>query len=221
MNFQAIPSGSSSPPNSWHSEQLHRINAHYHQHLFSLRIDPHIDGPLNSVVEQEIEDSQFPTGSKENWAGNAFTTTKRILQTTGEAVRDANPNDERSWLIINENEKHYSTKTPVGYKIVSSSMPRLHMKHDSLVAVGGPFAKHHFWTVPYREDRLYPAGRYPTQTTELQKDSIEGWVGDGKESIVNKDILTFLTVGTTHIPRAEDVSGLPCNYSFVYLDHQR
>ncbi|MCO5553772.1 hypothetical protein L7F22_007298 [Adiantum nelumboides] len=67
-----------------------RINAHLHQHLFSLRVDPHIDGALNSISEQTIRAVEAPSGSDENWAGNAFTANQRILQTTGEGVRDAN-----------------------------------------------------------------------------------------------------------------------------------
>lgn len=129
--------------------------------------------------------------------------------TTGEGVRDANANDERSWTVVNENVKHYSTGSPVGYKIMTGSMPRLYAKPDSLVAVRAPFSKHHLWTVPYEENRFYPAGRYPVQTRELQEDSVEKWVGDGKLDIANKDILTFFTIGTTHIPRPEDFPIMP------------
>ncbi|PWN22731.1 peroxisomal copper amine oxidase [Microstroma glucosiphilum] len=197
------------PTGGYATEVAPQISAHLHQHLFSLRVDPHIDGPRNSVVEQEIVAKSEPTGSNENWAGNGFTTVKRVLQTAGEAVRDANPNNERSWTIVNENVKHYSSGSPVGYKLMTASMPKLYAKQDSICAVRAPFSKHSLWTVPYEEMRLYPAGRYPVQTREVQKDSVQNWVGDGSAKVANEDIITFFTVGTTHVPRPEDFPVMP------------
>ncbi|CAO1615752.1 unnamed protein product [Sympodiomycopsis kandeliae] len=215
LNIYTLAEGES--PNGHGTEVAPRVNAHYHQHLFSLRVDPHIDGPKNTIMEQEVHPMEEPTGSDANWAGNGFITKKRALKTTGEGVRDVNPYDERSWTIVNENEKHYSTGGPVGYKFVSSNMPRLLAKPDSVCAIRAPFAKHQLWTVPYKEGRLYPAGRYPVQTTEVQKDSVEAWVGEGKENIANEDIVAFFTVGTTHIPRAEDFPVMPAEKVRVML----
>lgn len=201
--------GEGEEPAGFGTQVAPRINAHYHQHLFSVRVDPHIDGPNNSIVEQEIAAVDAPTGSDLNWAGNGFTTKKRVLSTTGEAVRDANAHDERSWTFVNENVRHYATGKPIGYKIVAPNMPRLYAKPDSLVATRAPFATHAIWTVPYKEGRLYAAGRYPVQSRKVPEDSVVAWVGDGKESIVNKDIVSYVTIGTTHIPRAEDGPVMP------------
>lgn len=195
LNLYLLDKGES--PAGFGTQVAPQINAHYHQHLFSLRVDPHIDGPLNSVQEQEIV-STAPD-PKTNWAGNGFTAQKRILATAGEAVRDANAYDERAWTFVNESVKHYSTGTPVGYKVVTSAMPRLYAQPDSLVARRAPFATHHMWTVPYAEGRTYSAGRYPVQSREVPKDSIVGWVGDGKANVANEDIVSFITVGTTHM----------------------
>ncbi|CAO1620204.1 unnamed protein product [Parajaminaea phylloscopi] len=201
--------GQGEDPSGFGTQVAPRINAHYHQHLFSVRVDPHIDGAKNSVVEQEIAALEDPTGSDANWAGNGFTVKKRILKTTGEGVRDANVHDERSWTFINENERHYSTGQPVGYKIMAPNMPRLYAKPDSLVATRAPFATHAIWTVPYQEGRLYSAGRYPVQSRKVPEDSVVSWVGEGKENIANEDIVSFVTIGTTHIPRAEDGPVMP------------
>ena len=42
-----------------------RVIAHHHQHLFSVRIDPMIDGLANSVSETDIVAADAPTGSDE------------------------------------------------------------------------------------------------------------------------------------------------------------
>lgn len=75
--------------------------------VFSFRIDPMIDGLANTVVETDILASPHPTGSEENWAGNAFITRKKVLETTGEAARDADPLNERGWSIAGT-RKHYA-----------------------------------------------------------------------------------------------------------------
>jgi primary-amine oxidase len=50
---------------------------------------------------------------------------------------------------------------------------------------------------------MWPAGKYVPQTRETPEDSIGEWVKGG-ESIEGEDILVYLTVGVTHIPRPED-----------------
>lgn len=76
-------------------------------------------------------------------------------------------------------------------------MPPLWAKKDSFVALRAPFAKHNLWTIPYNDDHRYPAGMYVPQTQVTPEDSIETWVGDGKADIANKDIVSYLTFGTT------------------------
>jgi primary-amine oxidase len=191
------------------TEVAPRINAHYHQHLFSLRIDPHIDGALNSVQEQHIEEDAAPSRSAENWAGNGFTAPTRILQTAGEGVRDAKADIERSWTFVNESSKHYSSGKNAGFKVMCKDMPRLYAKQDSITAIRAPFAKHHIWTVPYEDAHRYPAGKYVPQTFKAPNDSIEEWIGDGKKSIANQDIVSYITIGTTHVPRPEDFPVMP------------
>lgn len=172
--------------------------------ISSVRIDPHIDGPNNSVIEQHVETSPYPTGHPRNWAGNAYIAPQHTFETTGDGVRDADPESERGWIIVNENKKHYANNAPVGYKMILPSQPRMLAKKDSLVATRAPFAKHALWTVPYEEDRVYAAGKYVVQTNKTPPDTVEAWVGDGTESIRNKDIVVFITTGITHLPRAEE-----------------
>jgi len=206
------------PTGGFGTEVAPQIGAHYHQHLFSLRVDPMIDGQQNSIVEQEIEALPHPMGSKENWAGNGFTAKQRILSTASEGVRDVNPLAERSWTIINENSRHYASKKPVGYKIMAAgAMPLLYAQPDSITARRAPFAKHALWTLPYVDGQRYPAGKYVPQTLEAPEDSIEKWVGEGKASIANEDIVAYLTIGTTHVPRPEDFPVMPAETVRVML----
>lgn len=66
-----------------------------------------IDGLANSVVESDIVVSPHPTGSAENWAGNGFFVEKKVVSSTKEGRRQADPAKERSWSIIG-GRKHYA-----------------------------------------------------------------------------------------------------------------
>ncbi|KAG6844078.1 hypothetical protein H0H87_009960, partial [Tephrocybe sp. NHM501043] len=84
------------------------INAQNHQHLFSVRIDPMIDGLQNSVVESDIIPlPEAPTGSAGNFAGNAFYAQDTVLST--EAGRPHSYEKERRWNIVNSARQHYAS----------------------------------------------------------------------------------------------------------------
>ena len=76
------------------------VNAHYHQHIFSIRVDPMVDGLRNSVVETDIMPFPHATGSSENFAGNAFVTKHTVLKDQTEGAREYDFNKERRWRIV-------------------------------------------------------------------------------------------------------------------------
>lgn len=165
-----------------------------------------IDGLQNSVVETDIAPSAHPTGSAENFAGNAFTATDTVL--TRASARTYEPGTERRWSIVNPARQHYSTGKAVGYALgVKGAAVQLMARPDGWVGRRAPFATRPVWVCRDVEGakggRMWPAGKYVPQTREAPEDSIGAWVKDG-ESIEGEDILVYLTVGVTHIPRPED-----------------
>jgi primary-amine oxidase len=166
-----------------------------------------IDGLSNSLVEQDITPSPFPTGSKENFAGNAFIATDKIVKT--ESGREFPPlGTERRWRIVNPGRQHYSTHQDVGYSLnVKASSVQLMTKHDGWVGKRAAFTTKPLWVCKDVEGpkggRLWPAGKYVPQTKQAPEDSIGEWV-KGEENVENEDILAYVCIGTTHIPRPED-----------------
>lgn len=197
------------------------INAHYHQHIFSVRVDPMLDGLQNSVIESEIVGLDAPTGSSENFAGNGFVIKDRVLKSQVEdGARDFDWANERRWRIANLNKTHYASGKPVSYTIMMKGavLPLL-AKPDSWVARRASFAHKQLWVVRDEEgpkgSRLFPSGKYVPQTREEPKDSVGKWVKEGNGSIENEDIVLFLTLGTTHIPRPEDWPVMPVEHVSV------
>lgn len=142
------------------------VQAHYHQHIFSLRLDTMVDGLKNSVVESDIVPSEFPTGSPENYAGNGFYQKKTVVSTPVDGARTWNAETDRKWTIVNNARKHYASNLPVGYSIgMRGAAAKLLAKPDSWIARRAVFANKALWVVKDEEGkRLYPAGKYVPQT---------------------------------------------------------
>ncbi|KAJ7072837.1 copper amine oxidase [Mycena amicta] len=191
------------------------VNAQYHQHIFCIRVDPMVDGLKNSLVETDITPSPFPTGSKENFAGNAFIAKDTILKT--ESAREFPPaGTERRWRIVNQARQHYSTGKDVGYALnVKTAGVQLMTAPDGWVGRRATFAKKPVWVCRDVEGakggRVWPAGKYVPQTKQVPEDSISEWV-KGEKDIENEDLLVYLTIGTTHIPRPEDWPVMPVEH---------
>ncbi|KAG6887954.1 hypothetical protein C0992_010057 [Termitomyces sp. T32_za158] len=195
------------------------INSHNHQHLFSVRIDPMIDGLCNSVVESDIIPLPAPTGSISNFGGNAFVSKETVLTT--EAGRQFDWAKERRWKIVNNARKHHASDKNVGYSIgmKGGATPML-VRPDSWAAKRAGFIRNALWVCRDVEgpkgSRMWPAGKYVTLTREEPEDSLAGWV-KGEQNVEDEDILVYVTVGTTHIPRPEDWPVMPVEHLSVTL----
>jgi primary-amine oxidase len=74
----------------WGTEVYPGVNAHNHQHLFCLRLDPNIDGSSNTVFQVDATQGAGEVGSEENKYGNAFYAKKTKLETAAGARCDYN-----------------------------------------------------------------------------------------------------------------------------------
>lgn len=195
------------------------VNAPYHQHIFSLRVDPMIDGLQNTVIESDIVPLNAPTGSETNFAGNGFVSQDKVLdQETG---RPYDLSKERRWRIINSGRKHYASGKDVGYSIgLKGAVAPMMMQPDSWAAKRGSFLDNTLWVCRDVEgnnsgsERIWPSGKYVPQSRTTPEDSIGQWVR-GKKDTVDEDILVYVTMGTTHIPRPEDWPVMPVEHLSV------
>lgn len=118
------------------------VNAHNHQHLFCLRVDPNLDGPNNSVFQVDATRSQYPVGSPQNKYGNGFYATKTKYATVTEAQADYDGSSSRTWDIANENKVNKYSGKPVSYKLVSREVAPLMPQEGGLAWRRAGFARH-------------------------------------------------------------------------------
>lgn len=193
------------------------ILAHYHQHLFCLRVDPMIDGLKNTVIESDIMVlPDAPTGSVSNHAGNGFLTKETVVES--ESGRQYDYSKERRWRIVNSARTHYSSGKPSGYSIgLKGGATPMMVRPDSWAAKRASFLPNTVWVCKDVEgkdsgsERMWPSGKYVPMTRDEPKDSIGKWV-EGKQNVVDEDLLVYINVGTTHIPRPEDWPVMPVEH---------
>lgn len=194
------------------TEVAPRINAHNHQHIFSLRIDPEVDGPNNSVLQSDALPSEAPLGSPENLYGNGFYCKKTPFLTAKDGAASYCHETSRSWDIVNPNVLNASAGKPVAYKIINNSCPAILAKPGSMVWKRAAFARNSLWVVPYEDYALFPAGDYVCQSSgdlgHRDNRTIEDWVAED-QSIDNTDIVCYIQFGLTHFPRTEDFPVMP------------
>lgn len=193
------------------------VLAPYHQHLFSLRIDPAIDGQANSLQVEESHAMPINGPSVHNPFGVGYETKSRIIEQ--EQGLDLDLSTARTFKIINESKTNPITDTPVGYKLLPSPSQMLLAHPTSYHARRSEFAKHAIWVTHYQDDELFPAGRHTMQS--MGNEGIESMIKkraeSGESNVRNEDIVIWHTFGSTHNPRIEDWPVMPSEKISVVL----
>jgi len=175
------------------------VNAQNHQHLFSVRLDPMVDGVENTVFE--VDCVPLEPHQMDNPFGNAFDTTLSPLESESEGRRLCDSLKSRSWFIVNENVIHPITNNPVAWRLIPSPAPTLLAHPSSFISKRAQFATKNLWVTAYNNNEKYPAGDYPNQSPGDR--GLIQWTSNNRK-IRNRDIVIWHTFGVVHIPRPED-----------------
>lgn len=195
------------------------VMAPYHQHLFSLRIDPALDGHSNSLQVEESLPMPLADPSIHNPFGVGYTTASYIVP--NETPLDLDVTTNRTFKIVNENKSNPITGTSVGYQIMPCYSQMLLSHPDSYHAKRSEFGAHAIWVTRYNDDELFAAGKHTMQS--LGGEGIASSIKRRREdpnsatSVRNQDIVVWHTFGSTHNPRIEDWPVMPCEKMVVGL----
>ncbi|KAF2866570.1 copper amine oxidase [Massariosphaeria phaeospora] len=194
----------------WGTEVYPGVNAHNHQHLFCLRVDPNIDGPNNTVFQVDATRGSGEVGSAENKHGNAFYAKKTRFENPVQAMSDYDGASSRTWEMCNENKLNEYSKKAVSYKLVSREVPELLPKEGGLVWKRAGFARHAVHVTKYEDSQVHPAGRHVPQTSGEPSQGLPAWIAaNPNANIVDTDIVLWHTFGITHFPSPEDFPIMP------------
>lgn len=191
------------------------VLAPYHQHMFSLRIDPAIDGYENSVAIEESKPMPYgdPASDLHNPFGVGYVSEQEIVEREGGF--DLDHTKARTFKFINENKINPITGTPVGFKLLPAYSQMLLSHPASFHAKRSEFGKHAVWVTRYEDQEHFPSGKYTMQSTG--GDGIATKISERKAAVRNSDVVIWHTFGSTHNPRIEDWPVMPNDKMMVGL----
>ncbi|OQE02644.1 hypothetical protein PENSOL_c002G07687 [Penicillium solitum] len=146
----------------WSTNVGSGVAAPNHQHLWSLRIDPAIDGFKNTVF---YEDSVPLLVSHDNPYGVGYVAEKTVLRTSGSA--DTSVDHSRVFKICNQDVTNPLTHKPVAYKIHTVPSQMLLAHPSTFGYQRARFATKPIWVTKYDDGELYAAGEFTNQTFGL------------------------------------------------------
>ena len=162
-----------------------------HSHFFNFRLDLDVDGRNNSFMLGELKTKENVPGPRKSvWVVED----KRV-----NSERDGRlEHGEALWKVINPgrtNARGYNT----GYMLESHSNADALLKKADFKRAG--FIEYPLWITKFDPDQRFAAGDTPNQDPgegglpEYQKDD---------QSLVNTDIVLWLTIGHHHVTATED-----------------
>lgn len=187
------------------------VMAANHQHIFSIRIDPMIDGHNNLVVQEE---SHALPDSDENPWGVGYTSIKEPIMSPG--FRDLDAAKSRTFFIQNPQKFNSVSGKPVSYKLHAHPSQMMIMNPSSYSYKRAYFTQHPIFVTKYRDDELYAAGEFTNQSTKDTGLSI--WsTRDESFDKHGDDVVLWHTWSLTHNPRPEDFPVMPAEIVKVSL----
>jgi primary-amine oxidase len=193
-------------PSEYATEVAPGLQAPFHQHLFSARLDMTVDGVRNAVDEVQAE--RVPAGP-DNPYGNAFRRSRTRLHRESDAQRLADQSVVRTWHIVNPDVQN-ALGQDVGYALIPEGRAALLADETSSIHGRATFASKHLWVTKYDPAERYPAGDFVNQNAGGA--GLPAWVAADR-SVDGEDVVVWHTFGTTHFPRPEDWPVMPVDHT--------
>ena len=173
------------------------VLAAVHQHIFSLRIDPQIDGSLANRV---VYDETFPMPASDlNPHGSGYTVSHRTIKESGGYDLDITRN--RTFRIESSSSLNPVNQKPISYKIAAPDFQKALSSKDSYNYRRAEFADHNLYVTRYRDGELFSGGWYTNQSRGGT--GVRSWA-DRHDHVEDQDIVLYLQFGMNHVPRIED-----------------
>ncbi|KAH7118977.1 copper amine oxidase [Dendryphion nanum] len=185
------------------------VLAAHHQHIFSLRVDPMLDGPDNRLVYDEalpMPRSDF------NPHGTGYYVEETIVSESGGYDVDVDKN--RTFKIQNPSVRNPINGKPVAYKIQAPPFQKILSDKDSFNYKRAEFSDHNVYVVKYRDGELYAGGKYTNQSRGGT--GVRSWA-DRKENVKDTDFVLYIQAGINHVPRIEDFPVMPCEILKIHM----
>lgn len=160
------------------------VMAAYHQHIFSLRVDPAIDGHNNTITYNDSV--PMPDEPVMNPFGVGYIQETTPITRSGSA--DVSVEKARVFKIRNDNVINPTSNNPVAYKLQSPATQLMLMAPRSFNQKRAGFASRPIWVTKHQDGELYSAGEFTNQSKV--SDGVENWSARN-ENVENTDVVLW------------------------------
>ena len=186
------------------------VLAAHHQHIFSLRIDPMLDGHANRLVYDEAH--PYLVDKDWNPHGTGYYVQETVVEHSSGLDLDVDVN--RTFKIQNSSVRNPVNGKPVAYKIHVPPFQKILAHPESFHFKRAEFADHNIYVTTHQDRELYAGGWYTNQSRGGT--GVRAWAGR-KDSVKDQDIVVWVQFGINHVPRIEDFPVMPCEILKVSL----
>ena len=177
-----------------------------HDHFMSFRVDLDIDGQDNRLVEDRFVTRRL-TGNplrKSLWQVE-----RSIVGTEGAIDTMHDP----AWFRVESSSRQNALGNPTSYQLMPGHSDLSLLDADEPQQQRASFSGSALWVTRYKSGENFAAGVYPNQNRTVE--GLPRFVAD-HESVANKDLVLWYTVGFHHETRSEDYPVMPAMWhSFV------
>ena len=172
-----------------------------HDHFFSFRIDLDVDGTGNTLVREVITPKAISDGKRRSlWV---------VERESVEVEGPIKPKGRHEiWRVLNTNRRTELGHRPSIQLEPGHTIPSI-LSPDDPPQARAAFSAHPLWVSAHKAGERYAAGTYPNQSKG--GDGLPAFVAD-KESVDNKDLVLWYTIGFHHVTRTEDWPLMPTKW---------
>lgn len=182
------------------------VLAGYHQHFFSLRVDPMVDGRGNQIVYDDAV--PLPRDPTLNPHGVGYTVRRTAVTESG--GYDLDTLRGRQFKIVNPGVRNPVNGAAVGYKVHLPPMQPILADEQSFHRRRAEFADRSVYVTAHRDyGELFAGGEYTNQSRGGA--GVRSWA-DRRDPLGGEggaDPVLWLQFGINHIPRVEDFPVMP------------
>ncbi|EEH41834.2 copper amine oxidase [Paracoccidioides lutzii Pb01] len=190
----------------WGTNVVPGVMAGYHQHIFSMRIDPAIDGHNNTVGYQDsVPMPEDPIANPYSVGYIAETT---VLKTS--VAEDTNVERHRVFKIRNDNVINPISHKPVAYKLQALASQMMLMNPRSFNQTRAKFATKPIWVTKHHDGMPLASSLIRARRTLVLK--IPTWycgISTGYKYAKFKQLAKITAFGLTHNLRPEAFPIMP------------
>lgn len=192
----------------------HNIVGTTHQHIYNFRLDMDVDGDTNSFMELDPVVAKNTRGGPRS---SAIEVKERTVVTEQQAAQKFDPSTIR--LISNANKEN-KLGNPVSYQVIPFAggthpiAKGANFSPDEWLFKRLSFMDKQIWVTKYDANEKFPEGKYSNRS---KTDTGLGQFVANNDNIENKDLVVWMTTGTTHVARAEEWPIMPTEWVYTML----